>query len=180
MTWNLDTAHSSVEFSIRHMMIASVKGRFARYEVDASVDEANLENSSATVRIDVNSIDTREPQRDAHLRSPDFFDAEHYPQIVFVSKRIEKRGGADYRITGDLTIKNVTREVSFNAEVNGPVKDPWGGTRAVLTAETKVNRKDFGLNWNAALEAGGWLVGDDVKLSIDLELVKAAAAVATA
>ncbi len=174
MPWNLDTVHSSIEFSVRHMVIASVKGRFATFTVDANVDETNLANSSATVRIDAASIDTRDSQRDTHLRSADFLDAETHPQIVFASKKIESRGGSDYRIVGDLTIRGVTKPVTLDGEVSGPVKDPWGGTRVGLSAQGKINRKEFGLNWNAALEAGGFLVGDDVKLSVDLELVKAA------
>jgi polyisoprenoid-binding protein YceI len=174
MPWNLDTVHSSVEFSVRHMVIASVKGRFATFAVDANVDEANLANSSAIVRIDATSIDTREGQRDTHLRSADFLDVENHPQISFTSRKIEPRGGADYRIVGDLTIRGVTREVTLDGEVNGPVKDPWGGTRIGLSAQGKVNRKDWGLTYNAVLEAGGFVVGDEVKLSIDLELVKGA------
>ena len=174
MQWNLDSTHSSVTFSVRHMVIASVKGRFATFTVDANVDETNLANSSATVRIDAASIDTRDSQRDTHLRSADFLDAETHPQIVFASKKIESRGGSDYRIVGDLTIRGVTKPVTLDGEVSGPVKDPWGGTRVGLSAQGKINRKEFGLNWNAALEAGGFLVGDDVKLSVDLELVKAA------
>ena len=156
------------------MVIASVKGRFATFEVDATVDESNLANSSATVRIDATSIDTREGQRDTHLRSADFLDVENHPQISFTSKKIEPRGGSDYRIVGDLTIRGVTREVTLDGEANGPVKDPWGGTRIGLSAQGKVNRKEWGLTYNAVLEAGGFVVGDEVKLAIDLELVKAA------
>ena len=173
MTWNLDPTHSSIEFSVRHMIIASVKGRFAKFDVDANVDEANLANSTATVRIDASSIDTRETQRDAHLKSADFFDVETYPEIAFKTTRIEPKGG-DYRIEGELTVHGVTKPVSLEGEISGPVKDPWGGTRAGLSAEGKINRKQFGLGWNAALEAGGFVVGEDIKLSVDLELVKAA------
>ncbi|MEO6045668.1 MAG: YceI family protein [Tepidiformaceae bacterium] len=174
MTWNLDLSHSSVEFAVKHMVISSTKGRFAKYEVDANVDEQNLANSSATVRIDAASVDSRDEKRDAHLRSADFFDAENHPYITFTTKRLEPKGGDDYKLIGDLTIRGITKEVSLNGEVTGPVKDPWGGTRFGISAQGKVNRKDFGLTWNGVLEAGGLLVGDDVKLSIETELVKAA------
>ena len=174
MTWNLDTAHSSVEFAIKHMVISSTKGRFTKYEVDANVDEANLANSSATVRIDASSVETRDEKRDAHLRSADFFDAENHPYITFKTKRLEPKGGDDYKLVGDLTIRGVTKEVALDGEVTGPVKDPWGGTRYGISAQGKLKRKDWGLTWNSALEAGGVLVGDDVKLSVETELVKAA------
>jgi len=174
MTWNLDLSHSSVEFAVKHMVISSTKGRFAKYEVDANVDERDLANSSATVRIDAASVDSRDEKRDAHLRSADFFDAENHPYITFTTKRLEPKGGDDYKLIGDLTIRGITKEVSLNGEVTGPVKDPWGGTRFGISAQGKVNRKDFGLTWNGVLEAGGLLVGDDVKLSIETELVKAA------
>ena len=174
MTWNVDPSHSSVEFAVKHMVISSTKGQFGNYEVEAEVDETNLANSSATVRIDASSINTRDEKRDAHLRSEDFFNVDQYPDIVFVSKRLEPRGGDDYKIVGDLTIRGVTREVALDGEVSGPVKDPWGNQRLGLSAKGKVNRKEFGLTWNAALETGGVLVGDDVKLNIETELVKAA------
>ena len=174
MTWNLDLSHSSVEFAVKHMVISSTKGRFATYEVDANVDEQDLANSSATVRIDAASVDSRDEKRDAHLRSADFFDAENHPYITFTTKRLEPKGGDDYKLIGDLTIRGITKEVSLDGEVTGPVKDPWGGTRFGISAQGKVNRKDFGLTWNGVLEAGGLLVGDDVKLSIETELVKAA------
>ena len=174
MTWNLDTAHSSVEFAVKHMVIASTKGRFTDYEADATIDETDLARSTATVRINAASVDTRDEKRDGHLRSADFFDAENSPYITFTSKRLEPRGGKDYKVIGDLTIRGITREIVLEGEVSGPVKDPWGGTRVGISASGKVNRKQFGLNWNAALEAGGLLVGDDVKLNIDAEFVRAA------
>lgn len=174
MTWNLDPSHSSVEFAVKHMVISSTKGRFTDYAVEAEVDEANLANSKAIVRINAASIDSRDEKRDAHLRSGDFFDAENHPYITFESKRLEPKGGSDYRIVGDLTIRGVTKEVVLDGEVTGPVKDPWGGTRFGLSAHGKVNRKEWGLTWNAALETGGLLVSDDVKLNIETELVRAA------
>ncbi len=174
MPWTLDPSHSSVEFAVRHMVISTVKGRFEKYAVDAQIDEANLANSKALVTIQTASVETRDEKRDAHLRSADFFDAENHPTITFQTKHLEPKGGSDYRITGDLTISGVTKEVTLDGEVNGPLKDPWGGTRYGLSLQGKVNRKGFGLNWNTALEAGGFLVGDDVKLNIETELVKAA------
>jgi len=174
MTWKLDPAHSSLQFAVKHMVISTVRGSFRDFAVDAEIDETNLAKSRATVRIDATSLTTGNDDRDTHLRSADFFDADNHPAIVFVTRGIERRGGDDHRITGDLTIRDVTRPVVFEGEIQGPVKDPWGGVRFGLSATGKVNRKDFGLNWNAALEAGGFLVGDDVKLSIEAELVKAA------
>ncbi len=156
------------------MVISSTKGRFAKYEVDANVDEQDVANSTATVRIDAASVETRDEKRDAHLRSADFFDSENHPYITFKTKRLEPRGGEDYRLIGDLTIRGVTKEIALDGEVTGPVKDPWGGTRYGISAQGKVNRKEWGLTWNGVLEAGGLLVGDDVKLSIETELVKAA------
>ncbi|MBA4179173.1 MAG: polyisoprenoid-binding protein [Anaerolinea sp.] len=172
MPWNLDPTHSSVEFAVKHMVIASTKGRFTDYAVEADIDEANLARSSATVRINVASIDTRDAKRDAHLRSGDFFDAENHPAITFTSKRLEPKGASDYKLIGDLTIRGVTREVALDGEVSGPVKDPWGGTRVGISATGKLNREDFGLTWNAPLEFGGLLVGNDVKLNIETELVR--------
>lgn len=174
MPWSLDPSHSSVEFAVKHMVISSTKGRFQDFAVDADIDEANLAASRATVTIEAATVDTRDERRDEHLRSADFFDAANHPQITFVTKRLEPRGGSDYRIVGDLTIRGVTKEVALDGEVSGPVKDPWGGTRLGLSASGKVNRKEFGLVWNGVLETGGVLVGDDVKMNIETELVKAA------
>ncbi|HXU23425.1 MAG TPA: YceI family protein [Tepidiformaceae bacterium] len=174
MPFALDPAHSSFEFSVRHMVISSTKGRFAKFDATAEIDEANLVNSSATITIDTNSIDTREEARDNHLRSADFFDAANFPTMTYVTKRIEPKGGNDYRIIGDLTVRDMTHEVPLQAEVTGPIKDPYGNTRYGISAEGKINRKDWGLNWNAVMEAGGLLVGDEVKLSAELELVKPA------
>ncbi len=175
MTWNLDPVHSSLQFAVKHMVISTVRGGFREYAVEAEIDEADVTRSRGIVRIQAASVDTGNADRDAHLRSADFFDAESHPEIVFVTRGIERRGGDDYRLTGDLTIRGVTRPITLDAEIRGPVKDPWGGTRMGLSASGKLNRKEFGLNWNAALEAGGLVVGDEVKLSIEAELVKAAA-----
>ena len=174
MPYTIDPAHSSFEFSVKHMVIASVKGRFATFDATADIDDANLPASSATISIDAASIDTRDATRDNHLRSADFFDVEKFPKITFQSKKVEARGNGDYRIVGDLTIHGVSKEVALDAEVSGPVKDPWGNTRVGVSAQTKINRKDWGLNWNSVLEAGGLLVGDEVRLNAELEFVKSA------
>ena len=175
MPWNVDPSHSSVGFGVRHMLMSTVRGQFKDYAVAAEVDETDLSRSTATVTIQAASVDTGAPDRDAHLRSGDFFDVENHPLITFATKRLEpKRDDGEYRLIGDLTIRGVTREVALDAEVTAPLKDPWGNTKAGLSAEGKINRKDFGLGWNAVLEAGGLVVGDSVKLAIDLELAKAA------
>jgi len=172
MTYTLDTAHSSFDFSVRHMVISSTKGRFAKFDVTAEIDEANLANSSATITIDANSVDTREEARDNHLRSADFFDVANHPEITYTTRRLESKGANDYRIIGDLNVRGTSHEVPLEAEVTGPVKDPYGNTRYGISAQGKINRKDFGLNWNSVMEAGGLLVGDEVKLSAEIELVK--------
>ena len=178
MAWNTDAQHTSFEFAVRHMVVSTVRGRFDEFAVEADIDESDLTRSKGKVVVRTGSVSTREAQRDAHLSSPDFFDAEQYPEMTYVVTGI---AGADgrYAITGDLTIKDVTREVVLDAEVSGPVADPWGSTRMGLSATGKLNRKDFGLTWNVVTEAGGLLVGDDVKLSIDAEFVKAQETVET-
>lgn len=174
--WTVDSTHVEVGFSVRHMMISTVRGRFGAVSGTVIVDEQNPRNSRVDVAIDVASIDTRQEMRDNHLRSPDFFDAEKFPTIHFVSTRIEgDPRKADFRVIGDLTIRDVTREVELKATFEGEGKDPWGNERAGFSATGKLNRTDFGLHWNQALETGGVLVSDEVKLSIDVELVKKAA-----
>jgi polyisoprenoid-binding protein YceI len=172
-TYNLEPSHSSLEFEVKHMLIAKTKGRFHDYTVNAEIDEQDFANSSATVVIEAATIDTRQSDRDGHLRSADFLDVEAHPQLTFVSRTIEPAKG-DWKITGDLTIRGVTRELTLDAEVSGPVKDPWGGTRIGVSASGKVNRKDYGMVWNAALDAGGFVLADDVKLNIEVELLKQA------
>jgi polyisoprenoid-binding protein YceI len=172
-TWNIDASHSQVEFAVKHMMIATVRGRFADVKGTVVTDDSDLAKAEVDVVIDVNSIDTREAKRDAHLRSPDFFDAETFPLITFKSTRVTGAGGDQFKLVGDLTIHGVTREVALDVTSEGRAKDPWGGERAGYSAQTRVNRKDFGLTWNQALETGGLLVGDEIKISLDLELVKA-------
>jgi polyisoprenoid-binding protein YceI len=172
VTYQIDPAHSSAHFSIRHMMIANVRGEFTKVSGTVVYDAANPANSKTDASIEVSSISTREPQRDAHLRSADFFDAEKYPLIAFHGKEISGQDG-EWKLNGDLTIHGVTREIAL--DLDGPTpehKDPWGNLRIGATATGKLNRKDFGLTWNAALEAGGVLVGDEVKLTIDVEAIR--------
>jgi polyisoprenoid-binding protein YceI len=172
MTWTTDPDHVTIQFAAKHMIVATVRGHFADYAIDLDIDSENLTNSGATVTIQAASLETRNEDRNAHLRSADFFDVENYPVITFVSRSIEQRGKTDFRIHGDLTIRDVTRPITFEADVIGPFVDPWGGERISLSATSKVNRKAFGLTWNLALEAGGVMVGDEVKLSLEAELVK--------
>ncbi len=170
-TWNIDPAHSNAQFSIRHLMISNVKGEFTKVTGQVEYDHNNPESLAAEASIDVGTINTREPDRDNHLKSPDFFDVAKYPTIHFKSKKASKSSDG-LRLTGDLTIHGVTREVALDVEgPTTPLKDPWGFTRVGASATTKINRKDFGLTWNQALEAGGVLVGDEVKITIDVELV---------
>jgi len=172
MSWKIDPAHSEINFTVRHMMISNVRGRFERFEGTVDFDEQNPTNSSVEVKIEAASINTREPQRDAHLRSPDFLDAEKYPYLIFKSKKIEVLDANHGRIAGDLTIRDVTNEVILEVEYNGTVKSPFGNTSAGFSASTSINRKDWGLQWNVPLEAGGWLVGETVQINIELEIIK--------
>jgi polyisoprenoid-binding protein YceI len=175
-TWNIDTSHSGVHFSIRHMVIAKVRGAFERFTGTLELDEANPAAAKVAVRIDAASIDTREEKRDAHLRSADFFDVARYPELTFESTKVEKLDDERYRVTGALTIHGVTKEVVLDADSLGAGKDPWGNRdRIAFSAQTTINRKDFGLAWNQALEAGGVLVGEKVEISLDVQAVKAAA-----
>lgn len=177
-TWQIDASHSAAEFAVKHLMISTVKGRFANVSGTVVIDDANPTGATVDVSIGVASIDTRDEKRDAHLRSADFFDVEKYPTITFKGTRITGPVEGDFTLGGDLTIRDVTRPVTLAVESAGQVKDPWGGVRSGFSATTKINRKDFGLTWNVALEAGGVLVGDDIKISIEVELVRQAAPVA--
>ncbi|MCM8748517.1 YceI family protein [Thermomicrobiaceae bacterium CFH 74404] len=170
--WEIDPVHSEIAFSVRHMMVATVRGRFNQFQGVIEFDPAHPESGRVEVTIDAASIDTRNEQRDNHLRSPDFLNVEQYPTITFVSKRIEPLGDNRFRVVGDLTLRGVTREVALDAEFLGVGKDPWGGERAGFTARTKLNRHDFGASWNVALEAGGFLVGDTLDLTLDIEAVR--------
>ena len=171
--WNIDTQHSGVHFTVRHMVIAKVRGGFKSFQGSIDFDEKDPSTARVSVRIDAASVDTREPKRDEHLRSPDFFDVAQYPELTFTSTRVEK-DGSDYRITGDLTLHGVTRPVVLVAEYQGAGKDPWGNERIAFEARTTVSRKDFGLGWNQVLEAGGVLVGEQVEIALDIQAVKAA------
>jgi len=173
-TWNIDPAHSLAEFKVRHMMITNVKGQFSGIHGALTLDEADITKSRVEASFDAASINTREPQRDAHLRSADFLDVEKFPTLSFKSSHVTRGGEVELEVTGDLTIHGVTRTVVFSVEgPSAPTKDPWGNTRIGLSATTKIHRKDFGLNWNAALEAGGFLVGEEVTITLEVELVKA-------
>ena len=172
MSWTIDSAHSEINFSVRHMMIATVRGRFEKFTGTIDFDENEPSRSSVDVQIEVGSINTREPQRDAHLKAPDFFDVENYPYITFTSKSIEVKGSNQANITGDLTIKDVTHEVVLEAEYAGQAQSPFGTTNAGFSASTRINRKDWGLTWNVALDTGGVLVGDEIKIEIELEIIK--------
>jgi polyisoprenoid-binding protein YceI len=167
-TWTIDPSHSVVEFSVKHMMFATVKGRFTEVTGAINLDNKNVANSSVEVTIGAASIDTRDEKRDEHLRSADFFDAETYPTLEFKSTSVEAKGN-DLKVTGDLTIHGVTKQVVLNTEFNGQGSNPWGQQVISYSASTKINRKDFGLNWNAALESGGVLVSDEVKIVIEIE-----------
>ena len=170
-TWDIDPAHSSVEFSVKHMMVSTVKGRFRNVDGTLRIDEADPTRSSVEATVDVASIDTGVAQRDDHLRSDDFFNAARYPKISFRGTGIEKRG-EDWKLTGDLTIREVSRPVVLDVEFDGRGVDAFGKDRAGFTAETKINRKDFGVNWNGLIEAGGVVVGDTVKIALNIAAVR--------
>jgi polyisoprenoid-binding protein YceI len=173
-TWNIDPAHSLAEFKVKHMMMANVKGQFPKVSGALFLDESDLANSRVEASIEAASIHTRDDQRDAHLKSADFFDVEKFPTLTFKSEGISIVRDGELSIEGDLTIHGVTRKVRFAVEgPTPPAKDPWGNTRVAISASTKINRKDFGLTWNAPLETGGILVGDEVTITLDVEFVKA-------
>jgi polyisoprenoid-binding protein YceI len=171
MAWDIDTAHSSIEFTAKHMMVTNVKGRFTRFSGDAHLDETNPANSRVDVTIDLASLTTGTEGRDNHLRSADFFDVENHPTATFNSTKVEKVGEDRLRVTGDLTIRGVTKPVTLDATVEGKVKDMQGKDRYGFTATTSFSRKDFGLEWNVALESGGWLVSDKITIAIDAQVV---------
>ena len=175
-TWTLDASHSLVEFSAKHMMITTVKGRIADVRGTISIDEAQPARSVVDVELDAASIDTRSEQRDGHLRSADFLDVERFPLVTFRSRRIDgarAREGTRFRVVGELTIRGITREVVLDATYEGQGKDPWGGDRVSFSADTQIDRRDFGLTWNAALEAGGVLVSNDIKIHIEAQAIRA-------
>lgn len=170
--WALDPTHSSVDFTIRHMMIAKVKGTFHTFTADIEADADDLSTAKISFEVDLASIDTRNADRDNHLRTGDFFEVEKYPKMTFKATNIKKTGSDTYDVTGDLTIKDVTRQETFHVTYEGSGKDPWGNERAGFSAEGKIDRSDYGLTWNAALETGGVLVGNEVKISLEIEALK--------
>jgi len=172
MTWNLDLSHSEVNFAVKHMMISTVRGKFNKFSGTIDFNEADPTHSSIDVSIDVVSIDTRDEKRDGHLKSGDFFDVEKFPAITFKSTKVEKVSDSTAKVTGDLTIRGVSRPVVLDVTYAGQAKSPWGTTSAGFSASTKISRKDWGLTWNVALETGGVLVGEDISIAIEAELVK--------
>jgi len=172
-TWKIDPAHTVAEFKVKHMMIANVKGTIKGITGDLTEHSTDSSLSFIEATLDVSTLNTGEPQRDAHLKSPDFLDLEKYPTITFKSTQVERKGQDQYAVTGDLTIHGVTRPVTLSVEgPTPPQKDPWGNVRIGLEAKTKFDRKDFGLTWNTALETGGILVGDTVQITLEAELIK--------
>ena len=172
--WNIDPVHTVAEFKVKHMMISNVKGQFTTVTGVMTLDEADVTRSRIEASIQAASVNTRDAQRDAHLKSADFFDVEKFPTLSFKSTRVTRSGDGELAVTGDLTIHGVTRQVAFAVEgPTPPAKDPWGNTRVGLSATTRISRKDFGLTWNAGLETGGFLVGDEVTVTLDVQFVKA-------
>ena len=172
-TWEFDPAHTGVQFKVRHLMVSHVRGDFEKVSGKIVYDERDISRSSADITIDASSINTRVAKRDEHLKSPDFLDAAKYPSLVFKSKKVEKAGDGKLKMTGDLTIRGVTKEVVLDIEgPTSPIRDPAGKTRVGGVASTKINRKDFGLTWNKAIETGGVVVGDEVEITIDIEIIK--------
>jgi polyisoprenoid-binding protein YceI len=172
--WNIDPVHSSAQFKVKHMMISNVKGEFTSVSGTLELDGDDVTKSKVNATIDATTINTREPQRDAHLKSADFLDVEKFPTLTFKSTEIKKKANGDLAVTGDLTIHGVTRKETFDFDApGGSQKDPWGNLRIGHTGTAKINRKDFGLNWNTVLEAGGIMVGDEVTITLDVQFIKA-------
>lgn len=173
--WSIDRTHSEIGFKVKHMMVTNVYGRFLDFDGEAQIDEETFENSSFLFNAKIESVDTGNTDRDNHLQSADFFDSTQYPTLTFKSTSIGKVDGGYYRVTGDLTIRDTTKPVTLNVEYNGvSMVDPWGQTKKGLSATAKINRKDWGLTWNAALEAGGVLVSEDINLTLEAQFIKQA------
>ena len=172
MAWVIDPAHSEIQFSAKHLMISTVRGRFNAFSGTIDADETNPTAATVDVQIDASSLVTGEERRDTHLRSADFLDVEKYPYLTFKSTRVERIDETHGKLYGELTIRDITKPVVLSVEYAGQAKTPWGTTSAGFNAQTKINRKDWDLNWNVALETGGWLVGDTITINIELELVK--------
>ena len=176
-TWQVDPQHSSAQFAVRHLGLSTVRGAFSKLSGTVSLDDQDITKSTVEVTIDVNTVDTREPDRDKDLRSERFFDVAHFPTMTFKSKKVEQVAPGKLRVTGDLTIHGTTKEVVLDVDgLTAPVKDPWGNQRVAASATTKINRQDYGVKWNAKLDNGGVVVGDDVNITIDVELTQKAAA----
>ena len=171
-TWQIDSAHSGIHFSVRHLVIAKVRGQFSRWTGAIAVPDGDFAKATVDVTIDATSIDTGVADRDAHLRSADFLDVASFPELTFRSRRVEPAGDDRLRLVGDLTLRGVTREVTLEVESAGIAKDPWGNVRAGFTARTAIDRKDFGLTWNQALETGGVVVADRVEIEVEVEAVR--------
>jgi len=172
-TWTIDPDHSNIGFKVRHLMVSNVKGSFEKLAGTVEINDKDITRSKVEVSIDTNSINTNVQKRDEHLRSADFFDVATYPAMTFVSKKVAKAGKGKLKVTGDLTLHGISKEVVLDVE--GPTqesKDPWGGIRRGATATTKINRKDFGLLWNKALETGGVVVGDEVSITLEIEMIR--------
>src|SRR5712692_10118014 len=175
--WKIDPQHSSAQFSVRHMAISTVRGAFSKVNGSILLDDADIIKSTVDVTIDVSTVDTREPDRDKDLRSDKFFDVAHFPTMTFKSKKVEQVAPGRLKVTGDLTIRGTTKEVVLDVDgPTAPVKDPWGNQRAAASVSSKINRQDFGVKWNATLDNGGVVVGDDVNITIDVELIQKVAA----
>jgi polyisoprenoid-binding protein YceI len=170
--WEIDSSHSSLQFSVRHLVIAKVRGSFERWSGTIQVPDGDFSKAAVAVTIDASSIATGVADRDAHLKSPDFFNAAEYPELRFVGTRVQSRSGAEINVVGGLTIRGTTREVVLRVEQHGQTKDPWGNVRAAFTAKASIDRKDFGLTWNQVLETGGVMVGDRVDIEAEIEAVK--------
>jgi polyisoprenoid-binding protein YceI len=170
--WEIDSSHSGLYFSVRHLVIAKVRGSFTRWSGTVQVPDDDFSKATVALTIDASSIDTGVADRDQHLKSADFFDAAQYPEVRFVGRRVQPRAGADVDVVGDLTIKGITREVVLRVEQLGQAKDPWGNLRAAFSAKTSIDRRDFGLTWNQALETGGVVVGDRVEIEAEIQAVK--------
>ena len=176
-TWQIDPQHSSAQFAVRHLGLSTVRGAFSKLSGAVLLDGQDISKSSVEVTIDVNTVDTREPDRDKDLRSERFFDVAHFPTMTFKSKKVEQLAPGKLRVTGDLTIRGTSREVTLDVDgPTNPVKDPWGNQRLAATATTKINRQDYGVKWNAKLDNGGVVVGDDVNITLDVEMIQKPAA----
>jgi polyisoprenoid-binding protein YceI len=170
--WVIDPTHSEIHFKVKHLVIATVTGSFDKFEGNLETESDDFSNARIEFSADVNSINTNMPDRDTHLKSPDFFDVASHPKLVFKSKVFKKLSESEYKLTGDITVRGVTHEISLDVEFGGTMKDPWGNIKAGFELTGKLNRKDFGLNWNAITEAGGLVVSEEVKLQLNVELVK--------